>query len=65
MVIQFEIAGPCQLKPGVFRSWLGSQKHGGLRRYRRAWWLWFSVSYWPGDLFELSEGIREGEWRSK
>lgn len=65
MVIQFEVAGPIQLKPGYFKSLLGSERHGGLRRYSRVWWLWFSVSYWPGDLFELSEGIRVGEWKIK
>ncbi len=57
MVVIFEVSTPPILKPGVFRSVLGG------RKYRRAWWLFFSVSWWPGDLQEYGDAVRDAEWR--
>lgn len=43
--------------PGSFQSLLGG------RQFRRWWFLWFAVAYWPGDLKEYGEACRGAEWR--
>jgi hypothetical protein len=56
MIVIFEASGPAIWKPGQFRSLLGG------RKYRRVWWLWFSVSWWPGDVQEYGLAIRGAAW---
>jgi hypothetical protein len=59
VVVIFEVSNPPIWKLGAFRSQLGGKK------YRRIWWLFFSVSWWPGDLQEYGDAIRGAEWRTK
>lgn len=56
MIVIFECSHPGQLKPGRFRSKLGG------RRFIRYWWLFFSVTLWPGDLQEYGDAVRGAEW---
>jgi len=59
MVVIFEMSQPPIWKPGQFRSILGGH------RFRRVWWIWFSISWWPGDLQEYGDAVRQAEWRKK
>lgn len=56
MIVIIEFGRPAQLKPGRFRSTLGG------RTFRRVWWLFVSISIWPGDLQEYGEACRGAEW---
>ena len=56
MIIIFECSRPA-LPPGRFKSNLGG------KRFRRWWFLWFAVAFWPGDLHDYGEACKDGEWR--
>ncbi len=56
MIITLEISAPALWKPGIFRSTLGGKP------YRRMWFAWFAISWWPGDGRDYSEACRNGEW---
>ena len=57
MIISLEISRPALWRPGLFRSTLGG------RPFRRCWFAWFALSWWPGDAVAYGEAIRAGEWR--
>ncbi len=58
-MLVLEAGGPFQAKPGSFNEQLAGKP------FRRWWWAWFAVAYYPGSLFEFHEIVAadRSEWR--
>jgi hypothetical protein len=58
VLVFFEISGPFQWKPGLFRApYIRSH-------FVRVWWMWFAIAWVREDLKSFTQAISDGrvEW---